>query len=211
MAIEACHTCTAQNHDQTNFSRPMVDDLTVAIFRYVVMSLQQQKRAKDELKTAERIGVGVDELTASIFGGRYAHRTWPTRYSSRRSTSVQQSVWDSAQSQDDTRSPRNNGFESDEDDGVDVIVSNRRRTRQDPVEECRKISTSAWLHFPRIELAFLLFAFEGFVASQLSAIRKTECTWVLCTAVTILVRAAIGRKYKPHGGNSPRGASLFIR
>lgn len=62
-----------------------------------------------------------------------------------------------------------------------------------PIAECRDKSTSAWLHFPHVELIFLLFAFEGAVASQASAIRHVglRCPSVFFTASATLVRCRL--------------------
>lgn len=88
----------------------------------------------------------------------------------------------------------NDGYEtdcSDEEEG-----GRRRRqaltrveSRLSPVAECREHSTSAWLHFPHVELVVLFFAFEGAVASQLSALREGGCPSVMITAAVALVSA----------------------
>ncbi len=59
-----------------------------------------------------------------------------------------------------------------------------------PVAECREHSTSAWLHFPHVELVVLFFAFEGAVASQVSALREGGCPSVMITATAALVSGA---------------------
>ena len=68
-----------------------------------------------------------------------------------------------------------------------LVVYRPRHNARDPIVECRDKSTSAWLHFPHVELVFLLFAFEGFVAAQVSAARNAECLPVFITASTVLV------------------------
>lgn len=55
------------------------------------------------------------------------------------------------------------------------------------VAECREKSQSAWLHFPHVELVFLFFAFEGAVASQVSAIRENDSPAVFSLAMASLV------------------------
>ena len=57
----------------------------------------------------------------------------------------------------------------------------------DPIFECRDRSTSLWLHFPHVELGFLIFAFEGFIAAQVYGIRQTQCLPVSITAAIVLV------------------------
>lgn len=162
----------------------------------------QQKRANDGIKSAKRRGVGVAELTAQLFGGRVVQRTWPAGDSSRRlaeiSISIPQPPRNAAHCRDENLSSRTNGFDSDEEEGVNVIMGNRYNDRPNPIEECRRMSTSAWLHFPNIELGFLFFAFEGSVASQLSAIRNAKCDWVVYIAVAILVGAAKRSEHRHH-------------
>ena len=66
-------------------------------------------------------------------------------------------------------------------------VLTRVESRLSPVAECREHSTSAWLHFPHVELVVLFFAFEGAVASQVSALREGGCPSVMITAAVALV------------------------
>eukprot|EP00752_Nemacystus_decipiens_P003432 g3173.t1 len=65
-------------------------------------------------------------------------------------------------------------------------VLTRVESRLSPVAECREHSTSAWLHFPHVELVVLFFAFEGAVASQVSALRGGDCPSVTITAAVAL-------------------------
>lgn len=60
---------------------------------------------------------------------------------------------------------------------------NRFRT----LPEYRDHSASPWLHFPHVELVFLLFAFEGAVAAGASALRESSCPWVIVAASAALV------------------------
>eukprot|EP00903_Cladosiphon_okamuranus_P017681 g16281.t1 len=55
------------------------------------------------------------------------------------------------------------------------------------VVECREKSQSAWLHFPHVELVFLLFAFEGAVAAQVSALVGDTSPGVFALALTCLI------------------------
>lgn len=66
-------------------------------------------------------------------------------------------------------------------------VLTRAEGRLSPVAECREHSTSAWLHFPHVELVVLFFAFEGAVASQVSALREGGCPSVIIAAGVALV------------------------
>lgn len=61
----------------------------------------------------------------------------------------------------------------------------------DPVIGCRDSNASAWLHFPHVELLFLLFAFEGFVAAQLYGIQQSGCLPVQIVASVVLVRPLV--------------------
>ena len=69
-------------------------------------------------------------------------------------------------------------------------VATRRRTRlnMNKIAECRERSQSAWLHFPHVELVFLLFAFEGAVAAQVAAVRENASPVVFVLAIAALVR-----------------------
>lgn len=65
--------------------------------------------------------------------------------------------------------------ESDEEEGNGQSPLVFSHGRVGPIADCRAKSSSAWLHFPHVELVFLFFAFEGAVASQASAIKHAEC------------------------------------
>lgn len=128
-----------------------------------------QQRAKEEIAQAACRGIPVRELAARRTR-RVAHD-------------------DSDESNPPT--PRSNSFDA-ADAGIDraedgVSVRSRPKTRRALLAECRERSRSAWLYFPHIELLFLLFAFEGAVASQLGALRDRGCPWVLYMACTALV------------------------
>ncbi|CAM9210891.1 unnamed protein product [Scytosiphon promiscuus] len=69
--------------------------------------------------------------------------------------------------------------------GKDLAVHNEKRLG--PVETCREQSRSAWLHFPHVELVFLLFAFEGAVASQAAAIQRASCPGIAAAAGVALL------------------------
>eukprot|EP00752_Nemacystus_decipiens_P018572 g16651.t1 len=55
------------------------------------------------------------------------------------------------------------------------------------IAECRERSQSAWLHFPHVELVFLLFAFEGAVAAQVAAVRENASPLVFILAMLALI------------------------
>ncbi|CAN0416896.1 unnamed protein product, partial [Laminaria digitata] len=63
----------------------------------------------------------------------------------------------------------------------------RTEDRLKMVSACRDRSTSAWFHFPHVELLFLLFAFEGAVAAGVSALRESRCPWVIVVAAAALL------------------------
>lgn len=73
----------------------------------------------------------------------------------------------------------------DEEEGVHSVTHSESRWSLS--SETRDRSTSAWLHFPHVELVFLLFAFEGAIAAGVSALRESRCPWVLVAAATALV------------------------
>lgn len=72
--------------------------------------------------------------------------------------------------------------------GAGLGTLTRAESRLSPVAECREHSRSAWLHFPHVELVFLFFAYEGAVASQVSALREAGCPPVMIAAGLALVR-----------------------
>lgn len=61
------------------------------------------------------------------------------------------------------------------------------------VAECREKSQSAWLHFPHVELVFLLFAFEGAAASQVAALVENASPGVFFLALASLVSLFVFR------------------
>lgn len=78
--------------------------------------------------------------------------------------------------------------DADEEDGRGGLGLTRAKSGSlNLVLDCRDQSSSPWLHFPHIELVFLFFAFEGAIASEVSALRNSRCPWVTITAVTVLV------------------------
>ena len=75
----------------------------------------------------------------------------------------------------------------------------RSESRLNLLSACRDRSTSAWLHFPHVELMFLLFAFEGAVAAGVSALHESRCPWVILVAAAALVsRVDFGQVVCPH-------------
>lgn len=77
------------------------------------------------------------------------------------------------------------GHETDDDESGIVMMPGHGRVN--PIEECRNRSHSAWLHFPHVELVFLFFAFEGAIASQVSAIHTAGCPEIVASAGVALV------------------------
>eukprot|EP00903_Cladosiphon_okamuranus_P014942 g13833.t1 len=63
----------------------------------------------------------------------------------------------------------------------------RANGRMGEISQCREISQSPWLHFPHLELVFLIFAFEGAVTSQVSALKDTNSSKVFYMAAATLV------------------------
>lgn len=77
------------------------------------------------------------------------------------------------------------GHETDDDESGLVMMPGH--VGINPIEECRNRSHSAWLHFPHVELVFLFFAFEGAIASQVSAIHTAGCPEIIASAGVALV------------------------
>ncbi|CAM9746535.1 unnamed protein product [Choristocarpus tenellus] len=55
-----------------------------------------------------------------------------------------------------------------------------------PILHCRRRSTSFWLHFPHIELIFLIFAFEGAITAQASMLRSSCPRYFWIALLTML-------------------------
>ncbi|CAM9446681.1 unnamed protein product, partial [Discosporangium mesarthrocarpum] len=77
------------------------------------------------------------------------------------------------------------------DNSREVNIDRRREVEEravalDPILYCRSRSSSFWLHFPHLELIFLLFAFEGAVVAQGSMLRSS-CPWIFWTALSTLL------------------------
>ena len=58
----------------------------------------------------------------------------------------------------------------------------------EPVAKCREHSTSVWIHFPHVELVFLLYAVQGSLATQLEVLRNGDGVLFYVAAIA-LVRA----------------------
>lgn len=69
-------------------------------------------------------------------------------------------------------------------------VRSRRQRVADQIAECRDMSKSVWLHFPHVELLFLLFALQGTVAAQVAAVRNVESMPLTKVASVALVGVA---------------------
>lgn len=81
--------------------------------------------------------------------------------------------------------------------GASTTPRDGSRFNMNKVAECREQSQSAWLHFPHIELIFLLFAFEGGVAAQVAAIRESTSRVVSILAIACLVSLPTLRRECP--------------
>ena len=117
-----------------------------------------QKRATNEVERARSLDIPISKLSVRS----------PRRKIRRDEDAGQESTTDVEGSASAT--PRDGGWFS-----------------MNKVAECRKQSQSAWLHFPHIELIFLLFAFEGAVAAQLAAVRESTSPVVFFLAMAYLV------------------------
>ena len=162
---------------------------------------ENQKRAKVEWEEAQHRRMTDSEIRARLSGDSIRHQVLPmgnddpdtgydvtasspeppTSLSTPRATT---NLWpgDSAFEEDTSRGKIN----GDQEEGL----SNELWQQQDvpdPIVECRDRSTSLWLHFPHVELGFLIFAFEGFIAAQVYGVRQTGCLPVSITAAIVLV------------------------
>lgn len=165
----------------------------------LVLKSVTQKRAKAEWDGARRGGITESELLARVSRKPVLQRVLPVvsddpdtvciiRATSRKPRTLL-STPNVVMSKGS--SGRYNSA-SDQEEGV-LPVDRPRHSTLHPIAEFRDVSTSAWLHFPHIELVFLFFAFKGFVAAQVWGIRHTKCLPVSITAAVLLVR--YGRRF----------------
>ena len=162
---------------------------------------ENQKRAKIEWEEAQRRRMSDGEIRARLSGKSIRHQVLPmvnddtdtgcgvtalspeppTSLSTPRATT---NLWPafSAFEKDTSRGK----FKGNEEEGVSDELWQQQDV-PDPIVECRDRSTSLWLHFPHVELGFLIFAFEGFIAAQVYGVRQTGCLPVSITAAIVLV------------------------
>lgn len=140
--------------------------------------LYAQKRAKAALAAGQSRGITASELTARLGHTRNARLTLPT---------------DSSTSPVVLGRGSDDGMETGDDEGL-MVVGRDDDNWLSPIAECREVSASVLLHFPHIELLFLVFAFEGAMTAQIGAIRHATCPQVFCTAVIVLVRTNVCKR-----------------
>ncbi|CAN0446102.1 unnamed protein product, partial [Ectocarpus sp. 12 AP-2014] len=56
-----------------------------------------------------------------------------------------------------------------------------------PVAKCRDRSKSLWIHFPHVELLFILYAFQGALAAQIDVLRNGSGALVPVAAIAMVV------------------------
>lgn len=132
-----------------------------------------KKRGLENVKAARRRAVPIGELLSRFGSGNLLRRTTPEPTSQ---VSGNPSLIDEQPDDSDEEEGRGQG-----------LVCVRGERRMTPVATCREHSTSAWLHFPHVELVVLFYAFEGAVASFASAMRHAECPEVFYTAMGAFV------------------------
>ncbi|CAN0463533.1 unnamed protein product, partial [Ectocarpus sp. 12 AP-2014] len=130
-----------------------------------------KRGAEKQVARAQRRGVPVRELSARL------SNPW--------------APFDpNSESQRSLRAAKTSGVnegEADDTDAEEGMPETAGRSKLSEIAECRERSQSVWLHFPHVELMYLLFAFEGAVAAQVSAIRENATLLVLILAVLALL------------------------
>ncbi|CAN0367524.1 unnamed protein product [Ectocarpus sp. 6 AP-2014] len=145
-----------------------------------------KQRARNEVPRALRGDVSTSEFPTALLGTRPQQKNLDDSWSAGRQTSgtIQSpqlmghqavSSWDSTGGGDSTNEQKRGRTNA------------RAGSSIGQVSQCRELSQSAWLHYPHLELVFLLFAFEGAVTSQVSALRTTSSSTVFYAAVATLV------------------------
>ncbi|CAM9250711.1 unnamed protein product [Hapterophycus canaliculatus] len=135
-----------------------------------------QKRARETVGNAHRQGIPLRQLLAES-------SVRSLRFDRTAAESSQRSLLDTGRSDDG----RGQIDDADEEERAPAVSRRDKRLNMNKIAECREKSQSAWLHFPHIELVFLLFAFEGAVVAQVSAIRENASPVVLCLAIGALL------------------------
>ena len=136
------------------------------------------------MDAARRRAVPAGELQARFRGGKLLRRTTPELAAPSPFASQGSQV-----SRNLSRVDEEIENSDEEEGGGRGLVPMGNEVRLGPVATCREHSTSAWLHFPHVELVILFFAFEGAVASFASAMRHSECPEIFYTALAALVSA----------------------
>lgn len=134
-----------------------------------------QKRAAEIFGRARSMNMPPSELLGLPSRRRIAHD--PNADPSQRSFAVSASSGDGG----------GQAGGADEEGGLPVATRRGTRLNMKKIAECRERSQSAWLHFPHVELVFLLFAFEGAVAAQVVAVRESASPLVVVLALSTLV------------------------
>ena len=147
------------------------------------------------MNEAQKQGVPISELRARLLDGPHATRAMPANES--RSNACEQrpplpaTVLNAAIYRPSCAGDIEKNKDIDGDDRNVITTRGKMLTMDRPnlraIAECREKSGSAWLHFPHMELMFVLYAFEGAVAAQLAAIRRGECYLVFFLALAAFV------------------------
>ena len=143
-----------------------------------------QKHAREEVARARRLDIPFSALSLRPSGRKIRHR--PDAESSPRSTP------------EAVAGGGEGGQAGTRDGGGGSSVTPRKGSswfNMNKITECRERSQSAWLHFPHVELVFLLFAFEGAVAAQVAAIRESSSPVVFILAMSCLVSLVLRKMY----------------
>ncbi|CAM9909350.1 unnamed protein product [Ectocarpus fasciculatus] len=130
-----------------------------------------ERGAEKQVARAHRRGVPVREISARLYN---PWAPFDPNSESQRSLRALEARGDSEGEADDT----------DAEEGMPQTGGRRKLSE---IAECREKSQSLWLHFPHVELMYLLFAFEGAVAAQVSAIWEDSTLLVLILASLALM------------------------
>eukprot|EP00903_Cladosiphon_okamuranus_P009469 g9024.t1 len=135
-----------------------------------------RKRAAELFGRARSMNIPLSELWGDPSGRRIEYV--PNTESSQRSFAV-------AAAREGAEDHTGGG--ADEERGQPAATRKATRLNMRKIAECRERSQSAWLHFPHVELVFLLFAFEGAVSAQVAAVRENPSALVFILAISTFV------------------------
>lgn len=149
-----------------------------------MLGVHRQKRAKEEIARAQGQGIPVGALSETPLGKRFPHGPGEQ----------------AAASDDGGARARDTGAEAT---GPDAVAK-RNGFNLVKIVQCREKPRLAWLHLPYVELVFMMFAFEGAVACQVSTIRDNVSPLSFFLALATFVSSMLKLVFRSSCGCSSK-------